>query len=267
MSLVVKVGGSIASNGISENLTSDMAALKDMGLIVVHGGGPAVTELTSALGIEPRFVTSPDGIRSRYTDAETMSAFLMAMKGRINTDIVLSLRRYGVNAIGLTGIDAGIMQAERKSRLRVLSDRGRPMFIDGGYTGRITGINSSFLKMLVNEKMVPVIAPIAVSVQQEALNVDGDRAAAAVSGSMASDILVLLTNVDAVMLDGNPIDTIKRGDLLEIIRKVGNGMDKKLMAAGEAIDSGVKKVVICNGNSKQPVTKAVENSVGTVITR
>ncbi len=267
MTVVVKVGGSIASNGIPDRLIADIASLAESGLIVVHGGGPAVTELTSSLGIEPKFITSPNGIRSRYTDAATMSAFLMAIKGKINTEIVLALGRYGVNAVGLTGIDAGLIQAERKARLRTFSENGRPMLIDGGYTGRITGVNSSFLKILLGELLVPVIAPIAVSSQMEALNVDGDRAAAAVAGSIGSSLLVLLTNVDAVILDGKPVRTIKRDELMDVMKKVGSGMDKKLLAAGEAIDSGVSRVVICNGNSERPVSEAVDNSIGTVITK
>ncbi len=267
MTVVVKVGGSIASHGIPDQLMADVASVAGRGLIVVHGGGPAVTELASSLGIESKFVTSPDGIRSRYTDAATMSAFLMAIKGRINTDIVLSLGRHGVNAVGLTGMDAGLIQAERKARLKVMSENGRPMFIEGGYTGRITGVNSSFLKMLVAASIVPVIAPVAVSGQMEALNVDGDRAAAAIAGSMGSSLLILLTNVDAVMLDGKPLHTIKRDDLMNVMKKVGSGMDKKLLAAAEAIDSGVGRVVICNGNSVRPVSEALENSSGTVITK
>ena len=265
MVIVVKVGGSIASSGIPDSLIKEIAYHGNDRIVLVHGGGPAVTDLTRKLGIEPRFVTSPEGVKSRYTDAETMEVFLMAMKGRINTDIVLALRKYGRNSVGITGIDAGLMLAERKTRLKTLSGNGRPMFIDGGYTGRITEVNSTFLNGLMDLGMLPVIAPIAVSKDGEALNVDGDRAAAALAGSLKADLLVLLTNVAGVMRQGSLVQHIAESELDEAIRSVGNGMDKKLIAAREALTGGTSRVVISSGSVPNPLENAIQGNMKTVI--
>lgn len=265
MVTVVKVGGSIASQGLPDSLISELASYRNDRLVLVHGGGPVVTDLTRKLGIEPKFVTSPEGVRSRYTDAETMDVFLMAMKGRINTDIVLALRRYGRDSVGITGIDAGLLVAERKSRLKILSERGRPMMIDGGYTGRIVDVNSAFLNAILDTGLLPVIAPIAVSKNEEALNVDGDRAAAAIAGSLKADRLILMTNVPGVMIDGSLITHIAADDLDEVIRKVGNGMDKKLIASKEALLNGARRVIISSGSSPAPLENALQGETKTVI--
>ncbi|MFG1545549.1 MAG: [LysW]-aminoadipate/[LysW]-glutamate kinase [Thermoplasmataceae archaeon] len=265
MVTVVKVGGSIASSGVPDSLIKEIAYYENDRIVLVHGGGPAVTDLTMRLGIEPRFVTSPDGVRSRYTDAQTMEVFLMAMKGRINTDIVLALRKYGRNSVGITGIDAGLMVAERKSRLKILSGNGRPMFVDGGYTGRITEVNSAFLNGIMDLGQLPVIAPIAVSKDGEALNVDGDRAAAAIAGSLKADLLVLLTNVTGVMRGDSLVPHIAGTELDEAIRGVGNGMDKKLIAAREALASGAGRVVISSGTISNPLENAIQGKMKTVI--
>lgn len=247
-------------------LIEGIASIGSGNSILVHGGGPTVSSLCTRLGIEPRFITSPSGIRSRYTDMETMEAFIMAMKGKINTDIVLELQKIGVKAAGLSGIDGPTIIAERKKRLMTVNERGRRIMVDGGYTGKINSVNSFLINSLIEGGITPVISPIALSTENEPLNVDGDRAAAAISGAVKAENLVLLTNVDGVMLDGGLIQKISQRELPDYMKKVGNGMDKKLLAAGEALNGGCKKVIIINGSKGESINELMESQIWTVIT-
>lgn len=265
MTTVIKVGGSILSKGSWNHLIKDISSFSSDKVVLVHGGGPYVTELCTNLGIEPKFVVSPDGIRSRLTDGETISAYVMAMRGKVNAELVLALQKLGKKAFGVSGIDGAIIQAERKKRLLTINERGRKMFIDGGYTGRIVSVNSNLFQILLREDFMPVVAPIAISLENEPLNVDGDRAAAAVSGSLRADRLVILTDVDGVMIDGNLVNEISLDEFPIYLGKVGNGMDKKLIAAREAISAGTGEVIISNGTHESPIKDALVSNRRTVI--
>ena len=263
---VIKAGGSILANGADPELLNKIAAQGPGSSILVHGGGPTVTSLCESLGIVPRFVASPNGIRSRYTDFETMQAFVMAMRGRINNDIVLALQKMGLKAVGISGIDGPTLIAERKRKLLTINEKGRKMAIDGGYTGKIVRTDPSLLNTILESGRTPVVSPIALSTEFESLNVDGDRAAAAIAGSVHADELILLTNVDGVILEGNFVDRISLVEIPAYIEQVGSGMDKKLMAAGEALKGGCRKVIIINGNSSSSASELIESGRGTVIT-
>ena len=171
------------------------------GVIIVHGGGKEVTKVCEQLGKEPKFVTSPSGIKSRYTDKETAEIFTMVMAGRINKTIVQMLQKNGINAVGLSGIDGKIIQAERKKKLLIVNEKGRKQAIDGGYTGKITEINSNLIQTLLDQGITPVISPIAISEEADFLNVDGDRAAAYVAGKVGADKVLFITNVDGLLMD------------------------------------------------------------------
>lgn len=266
MLTVIKFGGSILAHGVPDSLIADIAKLNPSETIVVHGGGPEVNELSRRLGVKPRFVVSPDGIRSRYTDSETMEIFVMAMKGKINSEIVMKLSANGVKAAGIAGTDAGTIVAQRKKKLLTVNDKGRKMVIEGGYTGTIQGVSGVLLETMLGSGIMPVVSPIALGTEFEALNIDGDRAAAGVAGKLRTLVLILLTNVDGLLRNGNIVPHLNLEEAQAEIKKVGNGMDKKILAATEAIKAGVDKVVIANGLVDDPVTKAL-NNVGTVITR
>src|SRR3972149_2264249 len=137
MLLVVKMGGSILKEGASSELVSDLQALaKENKIVLVHGGGVEVTEIAAKLGKEQKFIVSPEGFRSRYTDKETMEIYTMVMAGKLNKQIVLALQSLGIPAVGLSGLDGAILKAERKKKLIAMDERGRKKVIDGGYTGK-----------------------------------------------------------------------------------------------------------------------------------
>jgi acetylglutamate/LysW-gamma-L-alpha-aminoadipate kinase len=210
-------------------------------------------------------VTSPSGIKSRYTDKETAEIFTMVMAGRINKSIVQMLQKNGINAIGLSGVDAKVIQAERKKKLLIVNDKGRKQAIDGGYTGKIKEINSSLIKSLLDQGLTPVISPIAISEESDFLNVDGDRAAAYVAGKVGTDKVLFITNVDGLLMDDKLVTKLTLAEAKEIRPKIGPGMEKKILASTEALDMGVKEALIANGQKENPISSAISHDNCTVI--
>ncbi len=267
MLLVVKLGGSILKEGASSALISDLKELlKDNKSILVHGGGAEVTEIASKLGKEQKFIVSPEGFRSRYTDKETIEIYTMVMAGKLNKQIVLALQKMGIPAVGLSGLDGALLKAERKKKLIAVDDRGRKKVIDGGYTGKICAVDAGLLRLLLEKDYVPVITPIAISEESEPLNVDGDRTAAFVAGALKADRLILLTDVQGLSLKGQPIDKISATEVKEVLGSIGQGMSTKVHAALEALSQGVEKVLITSGLGENPISTALKHQTGTVIT-
>jgi len=268
MLYVVKIGGSILREGASSEMVADLEELaKDNQIVLVHGGGVEVTEIASKLGKEQKFVISPEGFRSRYTDKETIEIYTMVMAGKINKQIVLALQSHGIRTIGLSGLDGLLLEAERKPRLIVVDERGRKKVIDGGYTGKLEKANAELLQVLLEKGYVPVVTPIAVSKEFEPLNVDGDRTAAFIAGALKADRLVLLTDVQGLILKGKPVAKVTAAEVKELLNSIGQGMSTKVHAALEALDKGVKEVLITSGNGKLPVSSALKHECGTVISR
>ena len=263
--ITIKIGGSVVDD-LHPSFISDVKKIAESeGLILVHGGGKEVTSVCQQLGKEPRFVTSPSGIKSRYTDKETAEIFTMVMSGRINKTIVQMLQKNGINAIGLSGIDAKIIQADRKKRLLIINEKGRTQAIDGGYTGKITGVNSEFVRMLLEYGLTPVISPIAISEECDFLNVDGDRAAAYIAGKIGTDKVLFITNVDGLFMDGKLVAKLTLDEAKEMRPKIGPGMEKKILASTEALDMGVGEALVANGQRESPISSAIAHKHCTVI--
>ena len=267
MLIVVKVGGSIL-NEVPPEIVSDIKnVLSEHQLVLVHGGGKGVTEVASKLGKEQKFVFSPTGFRSRYTDKETMEIFTMVMAGRINKKLVSALQKQEIPVVGLSGLDGYLLRAERKKRLIVVNEQGRKQVIDGGYTGKVNQVNTELLKLLLDNGYIPLVSPVAVSEEFEPLNVDADRTAANIAGALNADKLVLLTDVEGLMLDGKLVSELSTEDAEAKLKKIGGGMITKVYAAQEALKNGVKEAVICSGIRKTPISSALKHEGGTVITR
>ena len=265
--ITIKIGGSVV-DGLHPSTISDLKKVSQHEkIILVHGGGKEVTKISEALGKEQKFIVSPGGIKSRYTDKETVEIFTMVMSGKINKMIVRMLQKNGINAVGLSGIDGKIIQAERKKKLIVINEKGRKMAIDGGYTGKIQDVNSSLVSVILDQGYVPVISPIALSEEFDFLNVDGDRAAAYVAGKMHSDKILFLTNVDGLMMDDKLVKKLSLSEAKEILPKIGFGMEKKILAATEALELGVKEALVANGQKENPISSAIAHDNCTVISR
>ena len=267
MLIVVKVGGSILEEVPAELVSDIKNVLSDNQLVLVHGGGKGVTEIASKLGKEQKFVFSPTGFRSRYTDKETMEIFTMVMAGRINKKLVSALQKQKIPVLGLSGLDGFLVRAERKKRLVIVDERGRKRVIDGGYTGKISQINVSLLQLLLENGYVTLVSPLAVSEEFEPLNVDADRTAANIAGALKADRLVLLTDVEGLKLDDKLVSGLSVSEVEEALPKIGGGMITKVYAAQEALSQGVGEVIICSGVRENPISSGLNHEGGTVISR
>ncbi len=191
----------------------------------------------------------------------------MVMAGKLNKQIVLALAAQGISAVGLSGLDAHILQAERKKRLIAVDERGRKRVMDGGYTGKINQVNTDLLRLLLSKGYVPIVTPIALSEESEPLNVDGDRTAAIIAGALKADKLILLTDVQGLMLKGERIPKIAATEVKEVLSSIGAGMSTKVHAGMEALNQGVGEILITAGTGKSPISLALKHEVGTVITQ
>jgi acetylglutamate/LysW-gamma-L-alpha-aminoadipate kinase len=263
--IVIKFGGSVLYE-LHPSIIEDLHQIsQNEKMVLVHGGGNEVTNIATKLGKEQKFIVSPSGIRSRFTDKETAEIYTMVMSGKINKIIVKMMVEAGIKAVGISGIDAGILRAIRKAKLTVLNEKGRKMIIEGGYTGKIQTVETSLLNILTENGYLPVVSPIALSENYEFLNVDGDRAAAYIAGSLKADKVIFLTNVNGLHLDDKLVKNLTASQAKEALPKIGFGMEKKILASTEALMLGAKEVIISSGKVSNPVTSAISHEDCTVI--
>jgi len=265
--IVVKLGG---TEGVDFSaICADAVEILKQGqkLVLVHGGSAEANALGEAVGAPPKFITSPSGYTSRYTDRKTLEIFLMAVNGKINSLLVEQLQMMGVNAFGLSGLDGKLIQATRKDSIQSI-ENGKRKIIRDDYTGKIEQVNSDLLGMLLGSGYLPVIAPVAVSLNGEALNVDADRAAAMVAAGLKAESLILLTAVPGLMNnfpdESTLIRQLPQAQLPGALEAAQGRMKKKVLGAEEALKGGVGRVIIADGRIQNPITSAI-NGNGTVI--
>ncbi|MDX2148795.1 MAG: [LysW]-aminoadipate kinase [Planctomycetota bacterium] len=258
--LVVKIGG---SEGVDRAaVCTDIAAIVRGGqpVVVVHGGSHDTNQLCQRLGIPVRTITSPSGHTSRRTDAQTLQAFQMACRGIINQQLVTLLLGQGVNAVGLSGLDARLWQGERKGAVRAI-ENGVTVIIRDDYTGSVEQADPRLLSLLLDAGYTPVISPPAISTQGEAINVDADRAAARTAAAVRAETLVLLSNVPGVLErfpdESSLVSRVSRERVEEYVGLAQGRMKKKIMSAGEALRDGVSTVVIADARVPEPVRSAL----------
>ncbi|MGZ9163853.1 MAG: [LysW]-aminoadipate kinase [Anaerolineales bacterium] len=265
--IVVKLGG---TEGVDFSaICADAAELLSQGkqLVFVHGGSAEANSLGESLGAPPKMITSPSGYTSRYTNRKTLEIFLMAVNGKVNSLLTEQLQRLSVNAFGLCGLDGRLMQATRKGSIQSM-ENGKRKIIRDDYTGKIETVNSDLLHMLLNANYLPVIAPVAVSKNGEALNVDADRAAAMIASALNAEILILLTAVPGLMRhfpdESTLIRQLPQSQLSAASEAAQGRMKKKILGAQEALSGGVHLVMIADGRIQNPITNALAGN-GTVI--
>ncbi len=258
--LVIKVGGSAGNdyNALCDDLARRWQAGEQF--VLVHGGSDETNRLGEALGHPPRFVTSPGGHVSRYTDRRTLEIFLMATAGLINKRLVEALQMRGVMAMGLSGLDGRLLEGKRKSTIRVI-EQGRQMILRDDWTGTIERVNSDLLRMLLASGYMPVVAPIACSTAGEAVNVDGDRAAAAIAAALGAQTLILLSNVPGLLRnfpdETSLIARIPRAEIETYMGYAAGRMKKKLLGAQEALAGGVQRVILADARIPASVSQAL----------
>jgi len=265
--IVIKIGGAAGVN--LDAICQDVADIIQQGqsVVLVHGGSAETNTISTQLGHPPRFVTSTAGFTSRYTDRETLEIFAMVTAGKINTLLVERLQKWGVNAFGLSGVDGRVMLAHRKEAIRII-ENGRKIMLRDDYTGKIEAVNRQPLDLLLQAGYTPVVAPLAISPEGDALNVDADRAAAMLAGALHAEKLLLLTNVPGLMRnypdETTLIQHIDVKNLEQALDFAEGRMKKKVLGASEALGLGVRSVVFADGRVEHPVLAALAGS-GTVI--
>ncbi|MEQ8844640.1 MAG: [LysW]-aminoadipate kinase [Phycisphaerales bacterium] len=265
--IVVKIGG---AEGIGpQHACEDIARLVGQGqpVVVVHGGSHETNELSERLGVSPRFITSPSGHSSRYTDAAAMDIFQMACR-RLNARIVRLLRERGVDALGLSGADGGLWLGRRKKAIRAV-ENGVTTIIRDDHSGVIERVDAGLLGALLEQGKTPVICPPAITDEHQPINVDADRAAAVTAGALAAQTLVILSNVPGLLRafpdESTLVPTMARAELDRAIEMAQGRMKRKIIAAGEAIDRGVSRVILADARRSRPIEHALQGQ-GTVLT-
>ncbi len=261
--IVIKIGGRVVKNSL-DRVIDDIPNIKEK-LILIHGGGDIVTEYSKKMGIEPTFVTSPEGIRSRYTSREELDVYVMTMS-LINKQIVSKLLSLGKNAIGISGVDGGLLIAERKKKIVIIDERGKKRLIDGGYTGKVKEIKGDVINNLLMFFDAIILSPFALDIEEKLpLNIDADQAAFAISKAVKPETLIMLSDVEGVLVDNKVINRITAEEARGLASKIGPGMNRKLLMSAEAIENGVGKVIIASGMKDNPISNALQLK-GTVIT-
>jgi acetylglutamate/LysW-gamma-L-alpha-aminoadipate kinase len=258
--IVVKVGGG-TSLGI-DAIVDDIVSLRARGteLLLVHGGAQTTNAVAEALGHPPQFVTSESGHVSRRTDRRALEIFEMVYCGHLNKMWVEKLQTRGINAVGLSGLDGRIFEGTRKDTLRIRVD-GRRMVLRDDWTGTVDRVNTALLQLLIDSSFFPVLTPPGASTAGEAINVDGDRAAAMVAGAFKSEALVILTDAPGLLRafpdESTLISDIPRMQADRFMQFAEGRMKKKVMGAVEAIGEGVGKVIFADGRVAEPITRAL----------
>ncbi|MFD7326299.1 acetylglutamate kinase [Streptomyces sp. NPDC059875] len=265
MTLVVKLGSDIDRDAVLD----DIAALTAQGtrVVLVHGGGAEADRLSGQLGRTVEHLRSADGTSARRTDAAALDALTMALLGRVKPALLSGLRRRGIAATGLSGADGGTLTAVRKTALRVYDGGGRVRIVRDDLSGRVDRVDPGLLRTLLATGELPVLSPPAATEDGTLLNVDADRAAAAVATALDATALVLLTRAPGVLGDPDSPDTVlpdlEVGPAVELPPSVRGRMRHKLRAAADALAGGVDLVAVAPGHGPAPVRAALHSHAGT----
>ena len=266
--LVIKYGGNAMENDdLKTGFARDIVLMKAVGIhpVVVHGGGPQIGDLLKRLSIESHFI---DGMR--VTDSQTMDVVEMVLGGHVNKEIVNLINRHGGSAIGLTGKDAGLIQAKKMVVKRQTPEMTTPEIIDFGHVGEVTGINSDLLNMLTKGDFIPVIAPIGVGADGESYNINADFVAGKVAEALKAEKLMLLTNIAGLMdKEGHVLTGLTTAQVDGLIEDgtIYGGMLPKIRCALEAVQGGVTTAHIVDGRVPNAVLLEIftDTGVGTLI--
>lgn len=265
--LLVKIGG--GKHIRTDYIAEDIALLLSRGerIVVVHGANAARDELAAKLHTPTRTITSPSGISSVYTDSRAIDIFLMAYAGLVNKRIVAQLQNYGVNAVGLSGIDGRLWEAKRKAAVYVM-EQGKTKLLTDNLTGKVTKVNVALLELLMGNGYTPVICPPAISSDQQVVNTDNDHAIAVMVEALGVRRIVSLFEAPGMLRDmkdmRSVIPTIPRAEFGEYLSHAEGRMKKKILGAQKAFELGLKAMYFGDGRMRHPVLSTLDGK-GTII--
>ena len=259
--IVIKYGGAaIEDGGLPAAFAEDIALLQSAGIapVIVHGGGPAVTRMSSRLGIETTFV---DGLR--VTDAATLDVATMVLAGKLNTDVVAMLVAGAVRAVGLSGVDGGLLLARRAAAADVAPDLG--------FVGEVVHVRVDVLSTLLAERFVPVVASIAIDETGQAYNVNADIVASELAIALRAKKLIYVNDVPGLIgPSGDLLSELSSVQCLDLLARedvVDGGMIPKLESAVRALKAGIDRVHLVDGRVEHSVVLELftPEGVGTMI--
>lgn len=264
---VIKIGGGAAiGEEAYRQFAADLAEL-DLPAVIVHGGNAEFSQLSRALGMPPRMITSSSGRVTRYTDRATMDAMLMAYCGKVNKTLVGILQAAGVNAVGLSGLDGKIASGRRKAMLRGNED-GKPRIFRDDHAGTIEQVDPTLVRLLLDAGFLPVLTPPALGEEGVPINVDGDKLALELAIALGAEGMLFFSDTPGLLAN--------RDDESSLIREIdasapesalaaaGGRMVVKVEAALGAIERGVGRVVFSDARAAGPLRRALAGE-GTVV--
>ena len=268
--VVIKYGGNAMTEAaLKDSFAADVVLMKLVGInpVVVHGGGPQIGELLSRLNIESKFVNG-----MRVTDSATMDVLQKVLGGLVNPEIVSLINTHGGRAVGVTGKDGNLIQAEKMPMTSASNDAGAsaPEIIDIGHVGSITNVQVDVLNTLVRSEFIPVIAPVGVGKNGESFNINADIVAGAVAQALGAEKLVLLTNTPGILnAEKETISSLEKAEVEALIADgtISEGMLPKVDCALDAVTGGVDSVTIVDGRVPHALLLEVftDSGVGTQI--
>ncbi|RLB02219.1 MAG: acetylglutamate kinase [Deltaproteobacteria bacterium] len=268
--VVIKYGGhAMVDSKLKESFAQDIVLLKYVGInpVVVHGGGPQIGSMLNKIGKESSFRYG-----MRVTDEETMDIVEMVLAGKVNKEIVSLLNHHGGRAVGLSGKDGHLIEAQKMHLYRYQGDDQPPEIIDIGLVGEVKRINIEILKVLEESRFIPVVAPVGVGEKGETYNINADLVAGKLAGALKATKLILMTDVPGVLDgDGNLISSLDIAEASELIHEevLKGGMIPKVQCAIDAVQAGVGKAHIIDGRIEHAVLLEMftDTGIGTEITR
>ena len=271
--VVVKYGGNALINEeLKQAVFQDIVLMKLVGMnpVLVHGGGPEITDMLRRLGKETRFV---NGLR--YTDREVLEIAEMVLVGKINKEIVAGLNYHGATALGMCGKDGGMIKAEKYWQT-VYDSEGKEQMVDIGFVGKVQSVDTQVLTDVISQGYIPVIAPIGIGEDQETYNINADFMAGEIAAALKADKFVLLTDTEGIYESGVDGDkkifkSLHVDDTQQLIRGgvISGGMIPKVTCCVDALNKGVHKVHIIDGRVPHAVLLEIftNEGVGTMIVK
>jgi len=267
--MVIKIGGhAMINDEILENIVKDILLLYFVGIkpIVVHGGGPEISEKMEKMGIKPKFV---DGLR--ITDKETMEIVEMVLDGKINSKIVTMFIKHGGKAVGISGKDGLLIIAKKKVIKKKMN--GKEVVIDLGYVGETEYVNPELLKLLIDNGYIPVVSPVATDLEGNSYNMNADIVAGTIAATIKAKKLIILTDVPGILRDpkdkSSLISVMSVSELEKMLNegKIEGGMIPKAEAIIRAIKGGVEKAHIIDGSKEHSLLLELftTKGIGTMI--
>lgn len=266
--IVIKFGGhAMGKKEYIKSFAQDISLLQQVGIlpVVVHGGGPQIGDMLEKLKIQSSFI---DGLR--VTDEATIDVVEMVLCGVINKNIVSAISNEGANAVGISGKDGNLISAKRLSIIDKNSDSNLENIVDLGFVGEPSKINTDVVNALINQKMIPVIAPIGIGENGLTYNINADTAAGAIASAMKATRLIMLSDIEGVLGNDNKVIselTINKCEDLISKNIVSGGMIPKIKTCLKTVEKGVEAAVIMDGRRKHAllIELFTESGIGTLI--